>query len=85
MVSLQKMQSLAYSHRFALPLRYTTRMPCNNGAVMPRCHGFPEPANPPALTDDDSNWLPKCWTGGPALVGLDLFLLSHEPDERPLA
>ena len=26
-MSLQKMQSLAYSHRFALPLRYTTRMP----------------------------------------------------------
>ena len=47
MVSLQKMQSLAYSHRFALPLRFTTRMPSNNGAVMPRCHGFPEPTEPP--------------------------------------
>ena len=50
MVSLQKMQSLAYSHRFALPLRYMTRMPIMRGrdAAMSR---IPRASLTPSLSD----------------------------------
>ena len=56
MVSLQKMQSLAYGHRFALPLRYTTRMPLmmrgRNAAMLriPRASLPPQRASRPPIT-----------------------------------
>ena len=56
------MQSLAYSHRFALPLRYTTRMPMMRGrdAAMlriPRASLSPHPT--PVVLDwwSRTGWL----------------------------